>query len=81
MRVALIIKVKAFLYLDYFNMNSRFIVSFLILLCLVTDINAQTLPIGKDTVLTQRQKDRLFLKQAGQERIAKFNKAFSNTWN
>lgn len=60
-------------------MNCRFIVSFLILLCLVTDINAQTLPIGKDTVLTQRQKDRLFLKQAGLDRIAKYRKDFTKT--
>ena len=62
-------------------MNCRIFVSFFILICLVTDINAQTLLVGKDTVLTQKQKDRLFLKQAGKERIAKFNKAFSKTWN
>lgn len=62
-------------------MNCRIFVSFLILICLATDINAQTLPVNKDTLLTQRQKDRLFLKQAGLDRIAKFKKDFTKTWN
>ena len=62
-------------------MNYRIFILFLILICLTNDINAQTLAVGKDTVLTQKQKDRLFLKQASKERIAKFNKAFSKTWN
>ena len=62
-------------------MNYRIFVLFLILICLATDIHAQTSPIGKDTVFTQRQKDRLFLKQAGLDRIAKFKKDFTKTWN
>ena len=44
-------------------------------------MNAQTTPVLKDTVLTQRQKDRLFLKQAGQDRIVKFKKDFTKGWN
>ena len=62
-------------------MNYRIFIFIFILICLKTDINAQTSPIGNDTVLTQKQKDPLFLKQASKERIAKFNKAFSKTWN
>ena len=62
-------------------MNYRIFILFFILICLTTGINAQTSPIGKDTVFTQRQKDRLFLKQAGLDRIAKFKKDFTKTWN
>jgi hypothetical protein len=62
-------------------MNFRIFVLFLILICLATDINAQTMFVGQDTVFTQRQKDRLFLKQAGLGRIAKFKKDFTKTWN
>jgi hypothetical protein len=62
-------------------MNYRIFVLCLILISLATDINSQTSPIGKDTLLTQRQKDRLFLKQAGLDRIAKFKKDFTKTWN
>ena len=41
----------------------------------------QTLPVGKDTVLTQRQKDRVFLQRAGADQVAKFKKAFAKTWD
>jgi len=47
----------------------------------VTGLNAQSTPVVKDTVLTQKQKDRLFLKQAGKDRIEKFKKEFNKTWN
>ena len=38
-------------------------------------------PISKDTVLNQRQKDRLFLKRTGADRVTKFKKEFTKTWN
>jgi hypothetical protein len=62
-------------------MNCRFLVLSIFFICLSTGLNAQTIPVVKDTVLSQRQKDRLFLKQAGQDRIVKFKKDFTKTWN
>jgi hypothetical protein len=50
-------------------------------MCLGTGLIAQTIPVLKDTALTQRQKDRLFLKQATADRVAKFKKEFNKTWN
>jgi hypothetical protein len=62
-------------------MNCRFLLLCIFLICLGTGLNAQTIPVVKDTVLSQRQKDRLFLKQAGYDRIVKFKKEFNKTWN
>jgi len=62
-------------------MNFKFLVLGISFICLTSVLKAQTTPVVKDTVLTQRQKDRLFLKQAGQDRIVKFKKQFNNTWN
>jgi hypothetical protein len=62
-------------------MNCRFLVLSIFFICLSAGLNAQTIPVVKDTVLSQRQKDRLFLKQAGQDRIVKFKKDFTKTWN
>jgi len=62
-------------------MNCRFLLLCIFSICLVTGMNAQTIPVVKDTVLTQRQKDRLFLKQATADRVAKFKKEFNKTWN
>jgi hypothetical protein len=50
-------------------------------MCLGTGLIAQTIPVLKDTALTQRQKDRLFLKQATADRVAKLKKEFNKTWN
>jgi hypothetical protein len=62
-------------------MNCRFLVLSIFFICLSAGLNAQTIPVVKDTILSQRQKDRLFLKQAGQDRIVKFKKQFNKTWN
>jgi len=62
-------------------MNCRFLVLSIFFICLSAGLNAQINPVVKDTVLSQRQKDRLFLKQAGQDRIVKFKKDFTKTWN
>ena len=62
-------------------MNCRTLLLCIFLICLVTGLNAQSTPVVKDTVLTQKQKDRLFLKQAGKDRIEKFKKEFNKTWN
>jgi hypothetical protein len=62
-------------------MNCRFLVLSIFFICLAAGLKAQTIPVIKDTVLTQRQKDRLFLKQATADRIAKFKKVFNKTWN
>lgn len=62
-------------------MNFRIIVFVFITICFVSNLEAQVLPVAKDTVLTQRQKDRLFLKRAGVDQVAKFKKQFSKTWN
>jgi len=62
-------------------MNCRFLVLSIFFICLSAGLNAQTIPVVKDTKLSQRQKDRLFLKQAGQDRIVKFKKQFNKTWN
>jgi hypothetical protein len=53
----------------------------LVLILFITNLEAQVITENKDTVFTQRQKDRLFLKQAGQDRIVKFKKDFTKTWN
>lgn len=42
---------------------------------------SQTFSVPMDTVLNQRQKDRLFLKRAGADQFAKFKKEFNRTWN
>jgi hypothetical protein len=62
-------------------MNCRFLVLSIFFICLSSGLNAQTTPVVKDTILSQRQKDRLFLKQAGYDRIVKFKKEFNKTWN
>jgi hypothetical protein len=68
-------------------MNYRFLPLFIFFICIASGLSAQTTPVikdtveVKDTVLTQRQKDRLFLKQAGQDRMVKFKKDFTKTWN
>jgi len=68
-------------------MNCRTFLLCIFSICLVTGLNAQSTPVVKDTVevkdtvLTQKQKDRLFLKQAGKDRIEKFKKQFNKTWN
>jgi hypothetical protein len=62
-------------------MNCRLLVLSIFFICFTAGLNAQTTPVLKDTVLTQRQKDRLFLKQAGQDRIVKFKKDFTKGWN
>jgi hypothetical protein len=61
----------------YFN---KFLLT-LVLILFITNLEAQVFPENKGTILTQRQKDRLFLKQAGKERIVKFKKQFYKTWN
>lgn len=62
-------------------MNCRLLLLSIFLICFGTGLNAQSTPVVKDTVLTQRQKDRLFLKQATAERVAKLKKDFNKTWN
>jgi hypothetical protein len=62
-------------------MNCRFFLLCIFLICSVTGLNAQSTPVVKDTVLTQRQKDRLFLRQATADRVAKLKKEFTKTWN
>ena len=62
-------------------MNFKFLVLGISFICLTSGLKAQTTPVVKDTVLTQRQKDRLFLRQAGQDRIVKFKKDFTKAWN
>lgn len=62
-------------------MNCRFLVLSVFFICFASGLSAQTTPVLNDTVLTQRQKDRLFLKQAGQDRIVKFKKDFTKGWN
>ena len=62
-------------------MNCRFLLLCIFFMCLGTGLIAQTIPVLKDTALTQRQKDRLFLKQATADRVAKFKKEFNKTWN
>jgi len=63
-------------------MNFRIFILFLILICLVTDINAQNIVVDQDTaVFTQKPKDSLFLKHAGLDSTAKFKKEFTKIWN
>jgi hypothetical protein len=62
-------------------MNCRFLVLSVFFICFAASLSAQTTPVLKDTVLTQRQKDRLFLRQAGQDQIAKIKKNITKTWN
>ena len=70
------------LYLDYFNMNSRIIVSILFTICFTAQSTAQTTVVVEDSSkLTNRQKDRLFLKRAGADQLVKFKKEFTKTWN
>ena len=69
------------LYLDYFNMNSRIIVSILFTICFIAQSTAQTTVVADSTKLTNRQKDRLFLKRSGADQLAKFKKDFTKTWN
>ena len=66
------------LYLEYFNMNSRIIVSILFTICFIAQSTAQTSVVVKDsTKLTNQQKDRLFLKdkmkQKGKNKKQTFN--------
>jgi hypothetical protein len=70
------------LYLEYFNMNSRIIVSILFTICFIAQSLAQSPVVSKDTIqLSQRQKDRLFLKRTGADQLAKFKKEFTATWD
>jgi hypothetical protein len=62
-------------------MNCRFLVLSIFFICLASGLSAQTTSVLKDTALTQRQKDRLFLKQATADRVAKLKKEFNKTWN
>lgn len=62
-------------------MNYRFLLLCIFIICFATGLNAQSIPVVKDTVLTQRQKDRLFLRQATADRVAKLRKEFTKTWN
>ena len=59
---------------------NKFLLS-LVLILFITNLEAQVFTENKDTLLTQRQKDRLFLKQASKDRIVKFKKEFNKTWN
>jgi hypothetical protein len=62
-------------------MNCRFLLLCIFFICLGTGLNAQITPVVKDTVLTQRQKDRLFLRQATADRLTKLKKEFNKIWN
>ena len=60
------------------NINFIFTVLF-ILISIATQ--AQKINIAKDTTLSQRQKDRLFLNRAGANGVAKIKKELTKTWN
>lgn len=62
-------------------MNPRIFAWLFFLMCFTGNLNAQTVRLGKDTTLSQRQKDRLFLKRAGADQFVKFKKQFNKTWN
>lgn len=62
-------------------MNYRFIALFLFLMCQQTGLHAQTLNGGRDTVLSQKQKVHLFLKQVAKVQFPEFKKDFTKTWN
>lgn len=60
------------------NINFIFTVLF-ILISIATQ--AQKINITKDTTLSQRQKDRLFLNRAGSNGVSKIKKELTKTWN
>lgn len=62
-------------------MKSRIIAFVFFTICFIVKLEAQVLPVAKDTMLSQKQKDRLFLKRAGVDQVAKFKKEFAKTWN
>jgi hypothetical protein len=68
--------------MPYHYLKKIVVFTYLVITCFLSNATqAQTLPVVKDTVLSQRQKDRLFLKRAGVDRVAKFKKEFTKTWN
>ena len=62
-------------------MNCRIVVCYFFAMCFIAKLEAQNLPVVKDTVLTQKQKDRLFLKRVGVDQVTKLKKQFTSTWN
>lgn len=59
----------------------KFIVLLFFFICLGSNNYAQTNILGKDTVLTKRQQDRLFLNRGFADRVVKLKKSITNTWN
>jgi len=62
-------------------MNWRFFVLSLLLICLVSGINAQSTPVVKDTVKSKGQKQLLAFKKVTTTQVVKFRKNFTKTWN
>lgn len=62
-------------------MNCRFLVLFVLLICQVAGLNAQSTTVMKDTVSSKGQKKFLAFKKVAAANVVKFRKQFTKTWN